>query len=182
MSRSTTTYRRRKSAIAFRELRNEFDSRDSAQLPSDLASSIDKATEIAGGRVIDETKKQYKAVFKFITKYFTENETKYPEAFGEDGNLLIPIRDEYLKAFFGDMTAERPANDFKDSRKRNSHKSKASIQKYISSIKYEYDEHNVLMSSTLTTFLEDFSAGYKRKVAKLKEEGKMSNHEGKEEV
>ena len=117
---SKTTYNRRQAAIGQQNQGRSQDNHDSQdvlpQLSAGLSSSIEKAIKIASGRVLEETKQQYKYVFGFITSYFAK---KYPQALNIDGKLIIPIDENLVMAFFGDMSDEIPANESLKGRKRN---------------------------------------------------------------
>ena len=95
-----------------------------------------------------------------------------PDAVDGHGVLLLPMADDHVKAFFGDMTKEKPKGG-------GSIKSVSTLSNYWSSLKFLHKENRTAMSPAMYEWSKDFSNGYKRTVARKKDEGVMKNVEGK---
>jgi hypothetical protein len=130
------------------------------------SSGIANADKIREGRVVEQTRKSYQRVFRYITNYFKE---KAPIAVIGD-ELILPIADQHLKMFLGDMGADRSDGTVK---------AKSTMTMYVSVIKFYYRENGIRMSDHMQTYCEDFMQGYRRGIARKKETGIMKNFEGK---
>jgi hypothetical protein len=127
-----------------------------------------KSDAVIGQRVVNKTRLHYEQTFKFITRYCNEN---IPGSCNEDGDLIIPINQEHLETFFGDMSA-----DIDDSGKVKSH---STLTGYVTAIKHYYKENRIAIDFETNAYLKDFGKGFKRVVAQKKNEGIMKNFEGK---
>ena len=84
-----------------------------------------------------------------------------------------PLPDEFFKEFMGKQS--QPKDD------RGSVRTAATLRKNVSALKWWYStqEPPVEVSPELDIFLTRFNKGHKRKIAELKDDGAMDQHEGK---
>jgi hypothetical protein len=122
--------------------------------------------DVVGLRVKEGTKKGYRGSVKYITAYC---QTNIPNS-TLDGELTLPMSKAVLMQFFTAMS--RPRAD-------GTVKAKASINGYISALKFHHEENNCRMTAECQDYLTKFSAGYKRLVAQKKADGVMKTYEGK---
>jgi hypothetical protein len=129
------------------------------------------ADETVGRRIEASTKKAYDGGIKYIEGIC---EACIPDALMEnekgEKRLEIPMQLKHMKIFFGIMGAER---------KDGTLKTQKTIDSYINALKNYYRENNLELGKEHKKFLEEFTDGHKRKVAKKKDEGVMKNFEGK---
>jgi len=113
------------------------------------------------------------------------------ELIGPDGNLLpktIPI--ETIKAFLGGLCADREVEivDVEDAAAGPSSKktkkqrvclSESHVSSHRSAIRHWHRENKVPLPETFDAETKDVLMGFKKKIAKLKQQGKMPQQEGK---
>jgi hypothetical protein len=58
---------------------------------------------IVGQGVVSTTQSQYAPTFKFISLYCSQH---YPDAVDENGELILPMTQENLESFLGDMASD----------------------------------------------------------------------------
>ncbi|KAI2500775.1 hypothetical protein MHU86_13699 [Fragilaria crotonensis] len=114
-----------------------------------------------------ETIKGYKRIIKKMTE-FARVQEGWDEAIFDDP----PLPDEFVMEFMGMQS--QPKDD-------GSVRTGSTLRKNVSSLKWWYNSQTppVHMSAELDIFLKRFNKGHKRKIADLKAEGTMDQHEGK---
>ena len=139
----------------------------SAATPN-ITQGLGRANVIAGQHVVDTTHRQYAQTFKFITRYCADH---LPGSVDANGELIIPMSMDNLKAFLGDMGAAKEDKSLK---------AISTVAGYITVIKHYYKERlgNARMSDEQQQYLKKFHDGYKRVVAQAKNNGDMKQKEG----
>ena len=115
-----------------------------------------------------ETIKGYKRIVKKMTE-FARVQEGWEEGIFDDP----PLPDEFVKEFMGLQWSQQ-----KDD---GSVRTPSTLRKNVSALKWWYStqEPPVQASADLDIFLTRFNKGHKRKIAGLKAEGTMEQHEGK---
>lgn len=164
---STPAPKRRKTSQAVTPQQSTAQSSASAEATPILG--IERADVISGQHVVNSTRKQYASTFKYITKYCAES---IPGSVDADGELILPMSTEHLKAFLGDMGAVREDKTIK---------SLSTLNNYINTIKHYYKERlgDDSMSTEQKNYLKKFSNGYGRVMAQARDRGEMKQKEGK---
>lgn len=124
--------------------------------------------DMVGRRVVEETRKAYTTTFKFLSAYAVAN---IPGSCGSNGLLTIPLKSDVWMKLLDDMAL--PLDDVGRIR------AFGTIQSYISSIKFFYEEAGFEVSNMLNQNISNWMDGYKRKIADLRAKGIMKNKEGK---
>ena len=135
--------------------------------PKEPRTGKENSNAIVGQRVVSATQAQYATTFKFITKYCAEN---YPDSVDASGKLILPMTQDNLESFLGDMATDRGDGSVKAT---------STVTGYCTVIKYFYKQAKVRIDGDQADYFKSFHEGYKRVVAKKKEQGLMKNFEGK---
>ncbi|KAH9074603.1 hypothetical protein Ae201684P_022405 [Aphanomyces euteiches] len=136
----------------------------------------DTGDKIIDGRIASSTRKQYEDIAKQMLKWpLKEN----PDT-SRDGKLMLPLTYDACKKFLAYMTVKRDRSG--KAYEPTQFESFAAINKCISAIAYLYDKHNMAISHDIKKLFKQFSSGYKRKVARLKQEGELPMGDGKAAV
>ncbi|KAH9116153.1 hypothetical protein AeMF1_009881 [Aphanomyces euteiches] len=93
---------------------------------------------------------------------------------------MLPLTYDACKKFLAYMTVKRDRSG--KAYEPTQFESFAAINKCISAIAYLYDKHNMAISHDIKKLFKQFSSGYKRQVARLKQEGELPMGEGKAAV
>jgi hypothetical protein len=117
--------------------------------------------------VVKDTRDNYARTYKLIARYCAEH---FPSSVRPDGSLILPMASETIKSFLGEMAQSRPDGSVK---------AISTITGYINVIKFYYAESHIHLEEDIVDYLKEFTNGYKRIVAKKKEDGLMKNFEGK---
>jgi hypothetical protein len=128
-----------------------------------------QAEQTISAKISPGTVKVYTAKMNSVKRYFMKKKN-ISDALDQDGNVRIPMTEKNLKLFMGSVGKERDDETCQTS---------SSVQGYVSALKWHYGVHNQKMSQECTEVLSSFSKGHKRKVAGLRQKGKMKKHEGK---
>ena len=88
----------------------------------------------------------------------------------EDVMSNPPLPDNLVKAFMGKQS--QPKDD-------GSVNVSSTVRGFVSALKWWYSTESVFMSDELNQWLSRFNKGHKRKIAELKQNGEMDQHEGK---
>ena len=128
---------------------------------------VSLATKTTKGRIEESTRKSYEASLVFIAQRLS---VLMPSAVDASGALVIPMTLEAATVFMGLMSEPQQKKQIRALK---------TMDAYVSAIKHIYREKEVDLSPELCRFFKSFSDGYKRKVAKAKDEGTMKSHEGK---
>ncbi|KAH9132716.1 hypothetical protein AeRB84_020987 [Aphanomyces euteiches] len=91
--------------------------------------------------------------------------------------IQLPLKTSTCKSFLASVTVKRKRGDA--SGKTNIPNSYSTVNGYINAIKFLHKEGKVEIPKDLDDMLKAFANGYKRQVAKFKENGTMSMQEGK---
>lgn len=144
---------------------------DAAALQKLREDARNMATATTKGRVEKSTEENYLSTANYIARQCS---TLVPLAvtLKEDNKycLNVPVTLSSMEIFFGFI-----GRDFED----GSVRSKKTIDGYMSSIKYLHRLQGIPVPEDVKRFFDDFAEGYKRKIAKKKEEGVMKVQEGK---
>lgn len=136
-------------------------------LDEDFRQGADFAAAVVSGRVVSKTKVKYGYLFNNITSFCRAH---YRGSTHPNGDLVLPMSFNHLKAFFGDRFREREDGTLI---------SFSHVNSYCSALKYFYKERNLRMAEDACEYLSQFCDGYKRLVADKKAQGIMKNFEGK---
>ncbi|KAI2500692.1 hypothetical protein MHU86_13775 [Fragilaria crotonensis] len=114
-----------------------------------------------------ETIKSYQGIIKRMKDFAQQNEN-WGEGIFDDP----PLPDEFIKEFMGMQSQQKDDGSVRTA---------STLRKNVSALKWWYStqEPVVRVSADLDTFLARFNKGHKRKIANLKADGTMDQHEGK---
>lgn len=129
-----------------------------------------RSDEILNGRVVHKTRAHYKSTMNYIIEYCSNNIKSAVTVRNGTALFIYPMSFENMKVFFAMMSLERPNKTVK---------SKSTLQGYVSTLKFFYQENKAEMSAECETYLSHFMSGYKRTVKAKKDSGVMKNYEGK---
>ena len=167
-----------------------------------LSSFAEAAQELRDGRVIEETKYQYKCKIEAMKRWLDENYEEKSRVFDASGNLLTPMDIDVALNFFGYLTTkfdnialiEEITEDYLEEAALHNIKVKGlkkSVKSRRKKVAYSFSQVRGFKSALVwyhgtdglsddcDKALEELLDGYKRKIASLKASGKMEIQEGK---
>jgi hypothetical protein len=115
------------------------------------------AQKMVDGRVVPKTIKRYKLYVNKIKIWFQQNNYEF----------ALPLNPQQVLEFFGSLVVD------------DKKPSLSGLEVYKSSLKWFYKEQGNVMDALLNQKLSEFFAGYKRRVANMKQKGEMKVFEGK---
>ena len=135
---------------------------------ADLAA----AEAIANNDRAPKTIAGYKSKLKKINDYALAKaeEGEVDWEYGADVMNNPPLPDGFVKMFMG---SQAQLND------KGSVAVASTVRGYVSALKWWYSTKSVFLSAELNLWLSRFNKGHKRKIAELKQNGEMDQHEGK---
>lgn len=152
-----------------------------------------RARGIIAGKTKDNTKSKYEKAFKNSFVPFIAS--KYPEFLHDpedegDGRQfqyfdrdvdLDRVSEEAFSEFFGYISVKRDKRT-KEALNPVKHQSYSHVSGYNSAIRSFFKHRRIDMDRNIDTTIKEFLAGYKRKVATLKQNGEMKLQEGKSPI
>ncbi|KAH9087474.1 hypothetical protein Ae201684P_000881 [Aphanomyces euteiches] len=129
--------------------------------------------KVLRARVAERTRSQYNTMNVHLKKWL---QSSVPGAVVGDV-IQLPLKTSTCKSFLASVTVKRKRGDA--SGKTNIPNSYSTVNGYINAIKFLHKEGKVEIPKDLDDMLKAFANGYKRQVAKFKENGTMSMQEGK---
>jgi hypothetical protein len=142
-----------------------------------ISTNQQLASEIRGGKLSPNTKKQYERKYEHFKQWI---KAKYPIHINTsiDDIILEDISDEIILEFFAHICRKRKRNgDYSEPPEFLTYEY---VSNYKSALKNYYKEKRVQFSLYTNLALEEFFQGYERKIAALKRSGEMSLVEGKQ--
>ena len=145
----------------------------SSDLPSATSSStsrkrgLENAQAVIDNEITPETAATYDGVVKFIEK---EIRNIQPAALDANGKLKIPMNFIHFQEFFGTMAEEREDKTVR---------AVSTLGTYANAIKSLHIRAGSRLSQEHYEYCKRFSGGFKRVVARKKDEGVMKQKEGK---
>ena len=131
-------------------------------MASSAASAASAADALINARVVASTRNNYKGRLKQIRDFYITHL--------HHADLVLPVYPKEIQSFFGWLTETK-------------HKDKpaafSTVRSYKSALVWLYKEQKLLIDPLVDQGLETLLKGYRRKVADLKLEGKMSIFEGR---
>lgn len=146
----------------------EESSTPSASAASNEEENVWLADEMIVNRVVEDTRHNYTLSFHFLSEHCKDH---IPGSCDIEGNLILPMPDAVWQKLLKNMS--QPIDSVGRVR------AYGTIQSYISSIKFFYQERGIDIPRLLNQNLSKWMDGYKRKIAILKVKGIMKNKEGK---
>jgi hypothetical protein len=131
------------------------------QLTADTGMS--RYNALVQGRVVDKTRVQYERYLAKIIKHFEDKGKRW----------TIPLKSKNVNTlleFFGNLASAKGT--------KGTIKAASTIGSYKSALKYGYDQQGCRLEEEIIIGLSQMMRGYRRDVAKSKQEGKMAVHEG----
>ncbi|CAK4981066.1 unnamed protein product, partial [Aphanomyces euteiches] len=128
--------------------------------------------KVLRARVAERTRSQYNTMNVHLKKWL---QSSVPGAVVGDV-IQLPLKTSTCKSFFASVTVKHKRGDA--SGKTNIPNSYLTVNGYINAIKFLHKEGKVEIPKDLDDMLKAFANGYKRQVAKFKENGTMSMQEG----
>ncbi|KAH9114255.1 hypothetical protein AeMF1_011636, partial [Aphanomyces euteiches] len=133
-------------------------------------SNEDAGDKVLRARVAERTRAQYNTMTAYLKRWLEETHPTLVRG----SEIKLPLEIEICKAFLASVTKKKAAANGKAAPN-----SFSTVNGYINAIKFLYRERKISLAPDLDVMLKDFSNGYKRQVAKFKEDGLMSINEGK---
>ena len=150
-----------------------------ASATGERIDSGERAANIMGKHIVEKTKSIYTNKLKVIVNYMADKdkEQSIEEVdsdrleYLEDGNhiLKLPLDDGDLNDFFGYISQHADG----------SNKSVSDLGGYTSTISNEYKIRKIPQPDSAKSQTSQFMAGYRKQVAKARQDGEMPLHEGK---
>ena len=147
------------------------------------------AAELKKGSRDSKTYKKYKSMTDSLAGWIKDNKNDDDddddddELIDGDGNLLpktIPL--ETIKAFLGGLCADREVETAgaagPKKKKQRVCLSESHVSSHRSAIRFWHRENNVPLPEKFDAETKDILMGFKKKIAKLKQAGKMPQQEG----
>jgi hypothetical protein len=128
-----------------------------------IQESTAEANKMVDQRISETTKSRYKGRIKTMKEWVIEMYNIH--------KWKVPLEADIVKAYFGSLI-NQPAS-------RKKQVSVSVIQGTKSALRWRYQEHGVTIEAELDRYINHFISGYKRKIADLKQSGKMKLKEGK---
>jgi hypothetical protein len=135
----------------------------------EVENDIEFVSRMQSGRIRATSKRAYNSSQNLMAKFIQEKHPSYWDESGETGEIVLPLPTQVVLEMFGSLARKRDGTL----------KTHPTIQGYKSSLKNLYRDREIEFDASLEIKLSDFSSGYKRNVADLKEQGKMKLAEGK---
>ncbi|KAF0718558.1 Aste57867_1621 [Aphanomyces stellatus] len=129
--------------------------------------------DIIALRVVNRTCNQYEGTLARLARWL---EQQLPECL-ENGEIKLPISVSVCNAFLTYSSYKRSRSGMELVPQR--YNSNATISGVVSAIKYLYTDRSQTLEHDLKTTMNEFSAGYKRKIAQLRSIGQLPLTEGK---
>jgi hypothetical protein len=143
------------------------DDDDEVSEAQDIEDDMEFVSRIQSERIRSTSKRAYVSAQNMMAKFLIE---KFPNLWNSTTQqIILPLPRDVVMQMFGSLSRKSDGTL----------KSHATVQGYKSSLKNLYRERRVEFDSSLELSLSDFSSGYKRNIADLKEQGKMKLAEGK---
>ncbi|KAH9153659.1 hypothetical protein AeRB84_004126 [Aphanomyces euteiches] len=133
-------------------------------------SNEDAGDKVLRARVAERTRAQYNTMTAYLKRWLEETHLTLVRG----SEIKLPLEVEICKAFLASVTKKKAAANGKAAPN-----SFSTVNGYINAIKFLYRERKISLAPDLDVMLKDFSNGYKRQLAKFKEDGLMSINEGK---
>ena len=126
------------------------------------SAASDAADALIDARVVASTKASYKGRLKLIRQFYV-SDLRRPD-------LTLPVQLSDIQSFFGWLI---------DIRNKDKPPAFSTVRAYKSALVWYYKEHKLIIDPLIDQGLETLLRGYRRRVANLKLEGKMSVFEGR---
>lgn len=124
-----------------------------------ITSGLQTAIQMSEGRVVADTQKAYSLKIDAIKEYYQQHNLVF----------TLPLASREILSFFGWYITSN----------NNNGKAFSTVRGYKSALVWYYKQQNRIIDESLNLELENFLAGYKRKVSQLKLDGQMAVFEGK---
>jgi hypothetical protein len=138
-------------------------SSSSSSSETPVETGMSRYRSLVEGRIVSSTKIQYERYLAKIKQHFIDKGKRW----------IIPIKPNHiplLLEFFGNVASSKGSN--------GCIKASSTIGSYKSALKYGYEQAGYPIQDQIIIGLSQMMKGYRRDVAKNKQEGKMAVHEG----
>ena len=144
---------------------------------------MDMAQEMIAKRVNPSTASGYRSRLKIMGKYFSQFGSHLVDA---DGLPTLPVDTRLTIKFFGAYVIPRSGDHdlFGKTRgkmlENGGHPAASTMGSFKSALAWSYLEAKIKISDELNAEIDLFITGYKKEVARLKQQGEMTAFEGKQ--